>query len=147
MVDCICEGDGGPEEDDASLCSSLLMEVSAELNALSSDELMVPADTSDVSSFCSMVKGDCCMPLSDDIDDMGLSLGFALGLALGHASTFDALKEADLQLMEPCPTGPNLFPCIADSNPETFRNKNSLTPCRPLALIQPGSVHAAHSFC
>ena len=34
---------------------SPLMVLSAELNALSSDELMVRADTSDVSWFCSMV--------------------------------------------------------------------------------------------
>ena len=45
------DGEGGPDEDDASLCRSLLMVLSAELNALSSEELMVPADTSDVSSF------------------------------------------------------------------------------------------------
>ncbi len=30
---------------------------------------------------------------------------------------------------------PNLFPYFADSDPETFRNKN-LRPCRPLTLIQ-----------
>jgi hypothetical protein len=52
------DGEGGPDEDEASLCNSLLMLLSAELNALSSDELIVPADTSDVSWFCSMVKGD-----------------------------------------------------------------------------------------
>ena len=45
MVDCICVGEGGPDEDEASLCNSLLMVVSAEFKALSSDELMVPEDT------------------------------------------------------------------------------------------------------
>lgn len=54
------DGEGGVDEDDASLCSSLLMMLSAELNALSSDELMVPEDTSEVSSFCSMLKGEYC---------------------------------------------------------------------------------------
>lgn len=51
MVDCIWDGDGGPDDDDdeRSLCNSLPMLLSAELNALSSDELMVPFDTSDVS--------------------------------------------------------------------------------------------------
>jgi hypothetical protein len=34
------------------------MLVSAVLSALSSDELIVPSDTSDVSSFSSMSKGD-----------------------------------------------------------------------------------------
>lgn len=34
--------------------------------------------------------------------------------------------------MEPCAIAPNLFPFIADSNLETFRNKNS-APRRPLA--------------
>ena len=75
MVDCICDRRGRPRRGRrASLCSSLLMVLSAELNALSSDELMVPADTWDVSWFCSMVRGDCSMPLSDDIEDMGNSL-------------------------------------------------------------------------
>jgi hypothetical protein len=58
IVDCMSDGEGGPDEDEASLCRSLLMVLSAEFNALSSDELMVPAETSEVSSFCSMVKGD-----------------------------------------------------------------------------------------
>ena len=43
--------DGGVDDDDASLCNALLMLSSAELNILSSDELIVPFDTSDVSSF------------------------------------------------------------------------------------------------
>jgi hypothetical protein len=52
------DGEGGPDDDEASLCRSLLMVLIAELNALSSDELIVPAETSEVSLFCSMVKGD-----------------------------------------------------------------------------------------
>ena len=61
------DGDGGVDEDEASLCNSLLMLLSAELNALSSDELMVPADTSDVSSFWSMLNGED-WPEIDEID-------------------------------------------------------------------------------
>jgi hypothetical protein len=49
MVDFMSDGEGRPEDDEASLCNWLLMLLSAELKALSSDELMVPADTSDVS--------------------------------------------------------------------------------------------------
>lgn len=71
-VDCMSDGEGGPEEDEASLCNSLLMLLSAELKALSSDELMVPLDTSDVSSFCSMLKGENDCPETDEID-MGRS--------------------------------------------------------------------------
>jgi hypothetical protein len=60
IVDFTSDGDGGPDEDEASLCNSLLMLLSAELNALSSDELMVPADTSDVSAFWSTLNGEAC---------------------------------------------------------------------------------------
>jgi hypothetical protein len=60
IFDFISDGDGGDDEEDeeASLCNALLMLVSAVLSALSSDELIVPSDTSDVSSFSSMSKGD-----------------------------------------------------------------------------------------
>jgi hypothetical protein len=53
IFDFISDGDGGDDEEDveASLCSALLMLVIAVLSALSSDELTVPSETSDVSSF------------------------------------------------------------------------------------------------
>jgi hypothetical protein len=68
IVDFMSDGDGGVDEDEASLCNSLLMLLSAELNALSSDELMVPADTSDVSSLWSILNGEGCWPEIDEID-------------------------------------------------------------------------------
>ena len=124
MVDWISDGDGGPEEDEEPPpCSSLLIVLSAELNALSSDELMVPADTSDVSWFCSMVRGDGGMPFSDDIEDMG------------NSSTSHALREATLRLMEPCSLGSILFPYIANSKSGNIQKQKSQPP-RLLALIQ-----------
>lgn len=59
IFDCIWSGDGGEEEDDAPLCSALLMSLSAELRALWSDELMAPDDTIELSSLWSVVNGDC----------------------------------------------------------------------------------------
>jgi len=51
MVDFMSDGEGRPEDDEAPLCNWPLMLLSAALKALSSDELTVPEDTSDVSSF------------------------------------------------------------------------------------------------
>jgi hypothetical protein len=54
------EGREDPEAwpDCASLCNALLMSLSAELKAPWSDELIVPAETSDASSFWSRSNGD-----------------------------------------------------------------------------------------
>jgi len=55
-------GDGreAPDDwlDEASLWSELSMALSAELRAPASDELIVPAETSDASSFWSLSSGD-----------------------------------------------------------------------------------------
>jgi hypothetical protein len=110
MVDRISEGDGGPDDVDASLCRLLLMFCRAEDSALSSDELTVPADTSELNVVSNKLSGDWV--LNEEMEVMGRSRKKM------------ARSRRPGRLTKPCLAQPNLFPSIACSGTETFGNKS-----------------------